>query len=47
MPRRKPEDLDLGAERRIWSDWHRQHAGALRSAWDGWWTGNRDVVAIR
>ncbi len=47
VPKRDPKNLDLDAEQQLWATWQRVHGGTLRSAWDGWWTTNKDEIAIR
>lgn len=46
VPQRKPGDLALDADEKLWAAWHREHHAALHRAWRTWWDANRATVKI-
>jgi hypothetical protein len=46
VPRRKPEELALDAEEKLWSAWHREYGKLLHATWLDWWKANRGTVKV-
>ncbi len=46
VPLRDPKDLEMDAERRMFAAWHKEHGRALRSAWDRWWSENKEQINL-
>jgi len=46
VPVRKPEQLALDTELKIWSIWYRDNGKQLHDSWDQWWKANAERVRI-
>jgi len=46
VPIRKPDQLALDTELKIWSIWYRDNGKQLHDSWDQWWKANAERVRI-
>ncbi len=46
VPVRRPDDLALDAEEKLWATWHGEHRVALHRAWRAWWEANKATAKI-
>ena len=46
VPLRKPDDLALEADERIWNTWYDSHKAELKAAWERWWADSKATFKV-